>query len=96
MEVKPGMEWEEQVKVVVSALLDRNESEHLQWVKSQLSSAEAIRREWESANTAVPSIEKTTPEISEASEAPGVEKEQPKPAVICKSLYLVLLHVLLC
>lgn len=86
MEVKPGMEWEEQVKVVVSALLDRNENEHLQWVKSQLGSAESMRREWESANAAVQSIEKALPETSESLDTPVVEKEQTGPAAICTSL----------
>ena len=58
LEVKPGMEWEEQVGVAVSALLDRNEGDHLDWLKGQLSSAEVERRSWESANTVIESIER--------------------------------------
>ena len=87
MEVKPGMEWEEQVKVVVGALIDRNESDQLQWAKSQLSSAEATRRAWESANTALPSIEERTSETAQvadqSTETPLAVKERPTPAAIC-------------
>jgi replication fork protection complex subunit Tof1/Swi1 len=58
LEVKPGKEWEDQIGVVVGAMLDKNEGEHLQWVKSQLFSAESERRSWEGANAALPSVEK--------------------------------------
>merc|ERR1719262_972777 len=34
LEVKGGKEWEDQIGVVVGAMLDRNEGEHLQWVKT--------------------------------------------------------------
>jgi replication fork protection complex subunit Tof1/Swi1 len=60
LEVKPGFEWEQQVGVVVSALLDRNEGDHLEWLKSQLSSAEVQRRSWESANSLAASMESET------------------------------------
>lgn len=53
LEVKGGKEWEEQVAIVVGAMLDRNEADHLQWVKSQLYSAEIERRSWEGANAAL-------------------------------------------
>lgn len=74
LEVKPGMSWEQQVAVVVSALLDRNEEHHLQWLKSQLSSAEIERRSWESANTLMTSLEGDA--VPEDAEKP-VEPEQP-------------------
>lgn len=82
LEVKPGMEWEEQVGVAVSAILDRNEGDLLHWIKSQLSSAESERRSWEEANTALQSIEKE----SSADEETPAEIEPPKPSSICKSL----------
>ena len=81
LEVKPGMEWEDQVGVVVSTILDRNEGDLLQWVKSQLSSAESERRSWEGANTALQSVEKD-PLADE--DAPAAEIEPPKPSSICK------------
>lgn len=82
LEVKGGNEWEEQVKIVVGAMLDRNEGEHLQWMKSQLYSAEAERRSWEGANIALRSIEQAS---VPADEAPAtVEVEQPEPPSIRK------------
>lgn len=82
LEVKPGKEWEDQIGVVVGAMLDRNEGEHLQWVKSQLFSAKSERRSWEGANAALPSVEK---DLSvQADETPSVEVGQPKPPSICK------------
>ena len=81
LEVKPGMEWEDQVGVVVSAILDRNEGDLLQWVKSQLATAESERRSWEGANTALQSLEK---DPFADDETPASEIEQPKPSSICK------------
>jgi replication fork protection complex subunit Tof1/Swi1 len=96
LEVKPGKEWEDQIGVVVGAMLDRNEGEHLQWVKSQLFSAESERRSWEGVNAALPSVEKDL--FVQADETPAVEVEQPKPPSICKfSLIGTLLNTsLLC
>lgn len=82
LEVKPGMEWEDQVGVVVSAILDRNEGDLLQWVKSQMSSAESERRSWEGANTALQSVQK---DPFADDEIPAAEIEPPKPSSICKS-----------
>jgi len=83
LEVKPGREWEDQIGVVVGAMLDRNEGEHLQWVKSQLYSAESERRSWEGANAALPSVERDS--LAEADGNQTVEAEQPKPPSICTS-----------
>lgn len=85
LEVKRGKEWEEQIAIVVGALLDRNEAEHLQWVKSQLSSAESERRSWEGANAALPSVEPAVDEdpFAEPSETPAVQVEPPKAPSIC-------------
>jgi replication fork protection complex subunit Tof1/Swi1 len=82
LEVKGGMEWEEQIGVVVSAMLDRNEGDHLQWIKSQLFSAESERRSWEGANVELQSVEKDT--FAEANETPAVEAEPLKPPSIGK------------
>jgi replication fork protection complex subunit Tof1/Swi1 len=82
LDVKPGMEWEEQIGVVVGAMLDRNEGELLQWVKTQLFSSESERRSWEGANRALPSVEKDP--IAEPDGTPIVEVELPKPPTIRK------------
>ncbi len=84
LEVKPGMEWEQQIGVVVSVLLDRNQGDLLEWIKSQLSTAEVERRTWECANTALRSVENGTNE--EAREQPQVAPEAPKAPSIRKSL----------
>ncbi|KAA8572402.1 hypothetical protein MFRU_003g03720 [Monilinia fructicola] len=83
LEVKGGLEWEEQIGVAVGALLDRNEADHIEWVKSQLSSAESERRSWEAANLALQSVEKDP--FAEEEEIPTAEVEPPKaPTIILK------------
>jgi replication fork protection complex subunit Tof1/Swi1 len=97
LEVKPGMEWEQQIGVVVSALLDRNQGDLLEWVKSQLSTAEVERRAWERANTAVPSVESGTndkggdqPQVTpEAPKAPSIRKSLKKVVVTTSNICLV-------
>jgi replication fork protection complex subunit Tof1/Swi1 len=95
LEVKPGIEWEEQIGVVVSAMLDRNEGEHLQWLKTQLSSAEIERRSWEGASQAIASIEKDP--FDESTEPAAIVAEPPKPPSICMCLqsseYLLLANI---
>lgn len=80
LEVKPGMEWEQQVGVVVSVLLDRNQGDLLEWVKDHLSTAEVERRTWESANAAVQSVENGT--NAEGEDQGLVEPEAPKAPLI--------------
>ncbi|TGO50351.1 hypothetical protein BCON_0185g00020 [Botryotinia convoluta] len=76
LEVKGGLEWEDQIGVAVGALLDRNEADHIEWVKSQLSSAEDERRSWEAANQALQSVEKDP--LVENEETPATEVEPSK------------------
>jgi replication fork protection complex subunit Tof1/Swi1 len=82
LEVRPKeMEWEQQVGIVVSAMLDRNEGDLIQWVKSQLSSAESERRGWEGANRALQSIEE---DPFADTEKPAVEAAASNAPTICK------------
>ncbi|CAG8977409.1 hypothetical protein HYALB_00007039 [Hymenoscyphus albidus] len=88
LEVKPGKEWEEQVAIVVGALLDKNDGEHIEWVKSQLTSAESERRSWEGANiasaAAIPSIEDDPfAEPGETPAAPPVDAPK-TPSILVK------------
>ncbi|RAL67444.1 hypothetical protein DID88_008199 [Monilinia fructigena] len=83
LEVKGGLEWEEQIGVVVGALLDRNEADHIGWVKSQLSSAESERRSWEAANLALQSVEKEPFAEDEETSTAGVEPPQ-APTIVLK------------
>jgi len=87
LEVKGSMEWEEQIGVVVGAMLDRNEGELLQWVKSQLSSAESERRSWEGMNQALPSVEK---DPFADDDTPVIETEPSKALTICKCYISIL------
>ncbi|KAH0565660.1 hypothetical protein GP486_000950 [Trichoglossum hirsutum] len=47
LEVKPGIEKDEQIGVAVAALLDQNKNNALEWVKNTLSSACSERQSWE-------------------------------------------------
>ncbi|KAH8821625.1 timeless protein-domain-containing protein [Xylogone sp. PMI_703] len=83
LEVKPGMEWEQQVAVVVSALLDKGDGEDVQWIKSELFSAENERRSWEDMNKAMDSIEEST--SGDISETPAIQAEKPlAPSIVLK------------
>lgn len=81
LEVKPGFEWEQQIGVVVGALLDRNEGHLLEWLKSQLSSAEIERRSWEGASKPIQSVEadagETSPVPADPPKAPSIGKTPP-------------------
>ncbi|KAG5439240.1 hypothetical protein PCANB_001539 [Pneumocystis canis] len=46
-EVKPGMNFEEQISIVVSVLIDENKNEELNWLKIKLSDAINQRKEFE-------------------------------------------------
>lgn len=83
LEVKGSKEWEEQIAIVVGAMLDKNESDHLVWVKSQLYSAEIERRSWEAANAATISLNQAT--IAEGEVQPTIETEPAQSPSICKS-----------
>lgn len=85
LEVKGSKEWEEEVAIAVGALLDKNEGDHLQWVKSQLNSAESERTSWEGANAALPSVEAEDDPFAEPSETPAVQVEPTKAPSICQS-----------
>ncbi|KAF2760988.1 timeless-domain-containing protein [Pseudovirgaria hyperparasitica] len=52
LEVRPGMERDEQVGVAVSILINQSKSDALQWIKDSLSSAADERKSWESAEAA--------------------------------------------
>jgi replication fork protection complex subunit Tof1/Swi1 len=75
LQVKGGMEWEKQIGVVVSAMLDRNEGHHLEWIKGQLMAGETERRAWEAANFAMPSVENAdgeTPAPADPPQSPSI------------------------
>lgn len=91
LEVKGGLEWDQQIGVAVSVLLDKNQGDHIEWVKSQLIGGESERRSWEAMNTAMQSIEPDpfadTPEPAAAPTEPAASPP------ICKSTSLVFNYV---
>ena len=53
LEFKREVEREQQIAIVVGVLIDRNQTDHLEWMKKQLSEAESERRAWENAERAL-------------------------------------------
>ena len=92
LEVRPGMEWDQQVGVAVSVLINQSKSDALAWMKSQLKAASEERRAWEEAEEArralsapqyKPAGEDETTEDAEA--RPTIEDDTPKaPSILVK------------
>ncbi|EQK99773.1 drug resistance protein MdrA [Ophiocordyceps sinensis CO18] len=86
-EAKPGAELEfrhteerdRQVAIVIGAMLDRNESDHINWVKGVLTKAESERRSWAAAHEALPPVEDSV-EVQDGNGEPT------KPPIYCESL----------
>ncbi|SPO00724.1 related to Topoisomerase 1-associated factor 1 [Cephalotrichum gorgonifer] len=57
LEFRNTEELDKQIGIVVGALLDRNEIDHISWVKGVLRGAEETRKEWPAAESAIPSVE---------------------------------------
>lgn len=53
LEFKREVERDQQIAIVVGVLLDRNQTDNLEWMKKQLSDAETERRAWENVEKAV-------------------------------------------
>ncbi|KAM7195954.1 timeless domain containing protein [Rhypophila sp. PSN 637] len=64
LEFKKAVEPDRQIAIVVGALLDKGQADHLVWIRGQLSGAEVERRAWEAAESAMAA--------SEAGETGGV------------------------
>ncbi|CUS10895.1 unnamed protein product [Tuber aestivum] len=52
LRIKPGLEFNEQVSVVVGALLDENKGDAVDWLKTVLSTAISERKSWEAEEEA--------------------------------------------
>jgi len=61
-------------------MLDRNESDLIQWTKSQLNLGESDRRRWDGAHPALPSVEQSS--IPGEDEVPAVVALTPRPPMI--------------
>ncbi|GAB1314277.1 Topoisomerase 1-associated factor 1 [Madurella fahalii] len=53
LEFKREVERDPQIAIVVGVLLDRNQTDHLEWIKKQLSEVESERRAWENVEKAM-------------------------------------------
>ncbi|KAK3378222.1 timeless protein-domain-containing protein [Podospora didyma] len=53
LEFKRSTERDQQIAITVSILLDKSQSDHLEWLKKQLTQAESERRAWENAENAL-------------------------------------------
>ncbi|CCF32832.1 timeless protein [Colletotrichum higginsianum] len=67
LEFKHTEERNRQIAIVVGALLDKNQGDHIAWVKSMLQSVEDERRGWAAANEVIPSVERTELTAEDAS-----------------------------
>ncbi len=76
LEFKHEVERDRQIAIVVGVLLDRNQTDHLEWLKKQLSEAEAERRAWGDAEKAL-AFERLESEAAEGSPGGGPEKTAP-------------------
>ncbi|KAL7925470.1 timeless domain-containing protein [Trichoderma austrokoningii] len=71
-------ERDRQIAIVVGALLDKNEGDHINWVKSVLTAAESERRSWAAAEEVLASTE-TPLEEESTDDASAAPKEPSKP-----------------
>jgi replication fork protection complex subunit Tof1/Swi1 len=61
LEVRPGMEMDEQIGIAVAALVDQGKNDAVGWVKNILSSAHSERQSWEAEAAAQQVIYQETP-----------------------------------
>ncbi|KAF9881224.1 DNA repair protein [Colletotrichum karsti] len=59
LEFKHTEDREQQIAIAIGALLDKNQLDHIAWVKKTLETVEAERRAWAAANQVIPSVEGT-------------------------------------
>jgi replication fork protection complex subunit Tof1/Swi1 len=90
LEVKPGMEWDEQIGVAVGVLIDQNKSDAIGWVKDIITNAKDERQAWLEAEVAQKAAarEKAGLDTALTGGPPSDEGEEdgPKAPSICKLL----------
>ncbi|OHE96383.1 timeless protein [Colletotrichum orchidophilum] len=59
LEFRHTADLDRQIAIVVGALLDKNQQDHIAWVKKNLETAESERAAWAAADLAIPSVEGT-------------------------------------
>jgi replication fork protection complex subunit Tof1/Swi1 len=76
LEFKSDLERDRQIAIVVSVMLESSQTDHLVWLKKQLSEAETERRAWESAEKAL-AVERPDGEATEEPADPSPAKVAP-------------------
>jgi len=76
LEVKPGMTYEEQIGVAVSALLNQGKLDSVAWVKTVLEKASEERRSWEYQQSALVSLERPAEDPAQPTES-DADRETP-------------------
>lgn len=79
LEFKRATERDEQIGIAVSCLIDKQQTEHLQWLKDQLESAMSERQAWENVDKAMATTTTTTEGAADG-EAPVEESSANKSA----------------
>lgn len=79
LEFRHTEDRDRQVAIVVGAMLDRSEGDHVSWLKGILTEAESERRSWAAAQESLPSVE---------GEEQAMNGELRKPPLICESRLL--------
>ncbi|KAL6856431.1 timeless domain-containing protein [Trichoderma novae-zelandiae] len=87
-QAKPGAELvfkyteerDRQIAIVVGALLDKNEGDHISWVKGVVTEAESERRSWAAVEEALRSTETPMEESTDANEPK--EPSKPSPIIV--------------
>lgn len=77
LEFRHTEDLSKQIGIVVGTLLDRNEIDHITWVKRVLRGAEDERREWARAETVINSVESAAP-AAEGESGEGNAAQEPK------------------
>ncbi|KAK5663107.1 hypothetical protein OQA88_6523 [Cercophora sp. LCS_1] len=72
LEFKRETERDKQIAIVVGALLDKGQPDHIDWLKKKLSEAESERRAWENAEKATMELDKPEGEDATEPTAPKV------------------------
>jgi replication fork protection complex subunit Tof1/Swi1 len=95
LEVKPGMEWDEQIGVAVGVLINQNKSDAIGWVKDIVSNAKDERRAWQEAEVArkaAARVEAGLDAILPDEQPVGEENEELKAPSICRMLRFLTFH----
>ncbi|KAL6889635.1 timeless domain-containing protein [Trichoderma longibrachiatum] len=87
-QAKPGAELvfkyteerDRQIAIVVGALLDKNEGDHINWVKGVVAEAESERRSWAAAEEVLRSTETLAEESTDVNEPK--EPSKPSPIIV--------------